>query len=72
MEFKKTTFGETMPFVRHVRFTGIEPVKQAVFLKTYDCRMFYVYGGTGYFLIEGTRYDVKKETLLCGVRERNT
>lgn len=64
MNKKVLSLEEISPFVRHVHFSGIEPINRSTLLKSFDCRLFYIYDGKGYYMAEGQKYSVIKGNLL--------
>lgn len=61
---KELSFEEIYPFVRHVHFSGIGSFHYMKFLKSLDCRIFYIYDGKGYYMVDGQKQTVSKGNLL--------
>lgn len=55
---------DIQPFVRHVQLLHIHPCEYPVFTKSYDCRLFYVYRGTGTVYIEDRVYTVEHDNMV--------
>lgn len=53
-------FIDIQPFVRHVQRLDIRPGEYPVFRRSYDCRLFYVYRGTGVIYIERRAHPVSQ------------
>lgn len=62
--YKELLLEEIRPFVRHVHLSGIEPFNQSTLLRALDYRIFYIYDGEGYLMINGRKYPVNKGNLL--------